>query len=292
MARSYLISQISQSGGPGTPGHIQLSAAAGDVSSSFQGKFYRNLAGAVEPGYTSPPPAGYSLIQATSFDVVDNSSYNGRYTVYSKTDVSDPLQSSSFGIDTIITVNEIIGAPAVPGNELNTGRVVNISTYLISISGEASIVVPPTAILSDRPMEMVGRNGTPWGESYTQNFIRLAQNFASPSAPVNPYLGQTWFNNDLHGFLIWNGSVWATLGSSIPGANSTFRFIEGTPNSTWTVQHNLNLVSPYVCLIQIFVDRGTEGSRMILPSDLTFVDANTVSISFSNPETGIVLIRP
>jgi hypothetical protein len=292
MARSYSISQISQSGGPGVPGHIQLSASVGDITSSFQGKFYRNQLGGVLPGYTLPAPAGYTLIQATTFDVIDNISYNGRYTVYSQVDASDLIHSSIFTTGTNISVNEVIGVPSVAGNELNTGHVTNISTYLIAVAGEASVVVPPATILSDRPIEMIGRNGTPWGESYTQNFIQLAQNFASPTAPAKPYFGQTWFNNDLHEFLIWNGSVWVVLGSSIPGANSTFRFTEISPSYTWTVQHNLNLVSPYVCLTQIFVDRGAEGFRMILPSDLTFVDANTISISFSNPETGVVLIRP
>ena len=52
----------------GVPGSVEL---AGDFTSMFQGKFYRNDVGSILPGYNSPAP-GYTLIVATNFDIVEN----------------------------------------------------------------------------------------------------------------------------------------------------------------------------------------------------------------------------
>jgi hypothetical protein len=236
MARSYSIASITQSGGVGTPGRVRLAAADGNVVSSFQGKFYRDSSGATLPGYTASPPASYSLIQATTFTISGNTSYNGSYTVYSPVSAGDTNAPSLFtGTQTEILVNENIGAPITAGDDLNTGTVSNISTYLLKITGEADLIVPPTVILSNRPMDIVGRNGTPWGESFAQNFLELAQNSAAASAPSNPFLGQTWYDIANNEFKLNGNGGWVTLASGAAGSNhvplvgSVWHNVDGEP---------------------------------------------------------------
>lgn len=291
MARTYSIAQVTQSGGVGTPGRVRLTSAPGNVTSSFQGKFYRDSAGATLPGYTASPPATYTLIQATTFTITGNTSYNGTYTVYTPISVGDSNPSSFFGASqTEILVNETIGAPLTAGDSLNTGTVSNISTYLLKITGESDLVVPPTVIFTNRPMDIVGRNGTPWGESFAQNFIQLAQNSAAASSPPSPFLGQTWYDTATNEFKLNGNAGWVTLASGAAGANTTYRsgVLSGT---TWTVNHNLGLTSPFVALIQVFIDVGGGVYKMIIPSDITFVSSSQLTVTFTASSTGIVLIR-
>jgi hypothetical protein len=292
MARILPIVKVVQSGGPGTPGRI---AVAGNLVSSFQGKFYRqNISPyTIAPFYSSPTtPSNYSLIVATTFDVINNSSYNGRYTVYTPTGVSDVNPSSVFSVgNTEILINEIVGAPLIASDAVSTGSITNISTYVIAIEGETSLIVPPTILMGDRPIDIIGRNGTPWAESYTQNFVKLAQNFAGPSAPLNPYLGQTWYDDVTNTFNLRTGGGWTAIASGISGSNTTYRFSQNSATATWVVPHALGLVAPFVAMVQIFVDTGGGAYKMIFPSDMTFDSANQLTISFTTPQKGVVLVR-
>lgn len=290
MSRSYNISEIIQSGGVGVPGHITLSPSAGDVTASFHGKFFRNEAGDVQPWYSVQGPT-YTLVKATTFDIVSNASYAGRYSVYSMVDINDANYPSTFANgSTTITVNEIIGPAAVPSDAFE-GTVKNISTFFIQVQGESPLVVPPGVSLLNRPLELIGRNVSPWAESYTQNIVSTVQNFAAPTAPSTPFLGQSWYDSSTKRLNIWNGSAWASFGVATVGTNETFRFVQTAASDTWVITHNLNLEAPYVCLMQAFVDRGTDGFKAILPSDTVFSSANSLTVTFSNPETGIILIR-
>lgn len=291
MARSYSVSQIVPSGGVGVPGRIVLSAGAGDVTVSFAGKFWRDSVGGTLPGYTPPTPVGYTLIQATTFDISDNPSYAGRYTVYSPVSSGDAVTnpSSSFlSPNTVIRVNEVVGVPDNVGDDL-IGTVSNISTYLISIVGEPTLVIPPTVLFSDRPIDTVGRNGSPWGELFTQNFVDLAQSFAGPTAPANPYRGQLWYddaNNELK--LRTTALTWATLAIS---AASSYRHNQAVPSTTWTMNHNLGLAVPYVGVVQFFVDIGGGVYKAMLPADVSFLSANQMVASFTSAQSGVALIR-
>ena len=292
MARIIPITAVVQSGGLGSPGRIVV---AGNLVSSFQGKFYRqNISPyAVDPFYsTSTPPPNYSLITATTFDIIDNPSYNGRYTVYTPTSLNDINPSSVLSVGkTEIVVNELVDAPLVADHSVQTGSITNISTYSIDIEGETALIVPPTVSLFNRPIDVIGRNGAPWAESYTKNFIKLAQNFAADSAPPNPYLGQTWYDSAANTFNLRTPSGWSTISSGAAGSNTTFRYVQNTASTTWVVSHSLDLVAPFVAFLQIFVDIGGGVHKMIMPSDTSFDTANQLTITFSVPQQGVVLIR-
>ena len=299
MARTYAIKEIFQSGGVGSPGRIRLADAVGDVTNSFAGKFYRNSVGATQPGYTVAPSPGYSFVQATTFDIINNPSYAGRYTTYSPIDAPDSTlnPSSQYSApNTTIRVLEVVGPTlgTSPTDNLNTGSVTNISTYLITIVGEPVLVIPPAVLLENRPIDMIGRNGTPWGEPVTQNLVDIVQNFSSTTAPLSPFIGQTWYNigaSPSPRFELWNGTTWVVLATVAPGSNSTVRVTQAVATTSWTVTHNLALLAPFVCLYQVFVDTGGGVYEHMLPSDVTFTSLNSFTVTFTTPQSGIVLIR-
>jgi hypothetical protein len=270
----------------GVPGYITV---ASDFTSIFNGRFYRDSAGNTLPAYTTPAPANYTLIVATTFDIIENTKYAGRYTVYTPVNNAD-LPSNSFnGTITQINVNEVI--PELGASDAaslaSDGYLTNISTYLIGI-GNSNVVVPPGVVIEDYPITFFGRNTTGWGEGYAQNQTDTVRNFSGASAPTNPFIGQTWFNPTSDDLSVWNGSSWVVPSLSTIG--TTYRFTQSSPATTWTVNHMLNLPAPYIGFCQFFVDRGA-GPKLIMPLDVTFNSSNQLTVSFTNPEIGYVLVR-
>jgi len=263
-----------------TPGSIEVS---GDFSQVFQGKFYRNSAGTDFPSYTTPAPEDSTLVKATTFEIVENSTYSGRYTVFTAT---TDLASSTFEEgSTTILVNEAI--QTVDGASLTDGYITNISTYLLDL-GNMQVIVPPTVDIVDYPIEFMGRDSAGWGEAFTQNFVDVARNFANPIAPVNAFVGMEWYNNTDKQVRVWDGSAWSLLNQASYG--TTYRHVQAEVNATWTVSHSLGLAAPYIAFVEFFVDRGN-GPKLIIPSDVTFDSANQLTVTFSNPEKGWVLVR-
>lgn len=270
-----------------SPGSIEVS---GDFSQVFQGKFYRNPTTlAVSPGYTLPAPTNSTLIKATTFEIVENSKYSGRYTVYSQKTSSDVTSNTFASAKTTIRVNEPISA--LVGDEASSlssdGYITNISTYMIDV-GTTSIIVPPAVSITGYPIDLLGRDSVGWGEVFSQNIANIARNFASASAPANPFLGMTWYKSDDATLRIWNGSSWGLANQSSFG--STYKHSQTTAAANWTVNHNLNLAAPFIGFVQFFVDRGN-GPKLIMPSDVTFVSKDQLTVTFSNAEIGYVLVR-
>lgn len=294
MARSFQILSVMPAS-TGSPARIEVS---GDQTSSFQGKFYRQIVApnGTQPFYTGAAPVGYSLIKATTFEIVENVSYNGRYTVYTQASNIDPTWPSWFdGVSTSIAVNELIAAP-IPANAsdaLLTGRVVNISTYdirIVTATASTSLIVPPTVLDESLSIAIPGRDAAPWGESMAQNLVDLAQHFSSASAPSAPVIGQVWYNTTLNELNLLTPAGWTVIASGIAGSNTVYRHTQTTPSTSWVISHGLNLVSPYVAIIQIFKDVGA-GVHKAVFTDVTFTDSNHCTVDFTNAETGVVLIK-
>lgn len=270
-----------------TTGSVEIS---GDFTPIFKGKFYRNDGGLTEPSYTDPPSAGYGLIIATTFDIVENTKYAGRYTVYSPLSAGDGASSNFDGSKTLVRVREVVPS-LVAGDTAalaTDGYVTNISTYLL-YTGTEEVVVPPGVTLSQFPIEIMGRNVSGWGESLAQNFLNITRNFAASTPPQNPLVGQFHYDTDDKQVRVWGGVGWDLANKASFG--TTFMHTQSSPANTWTVNHVLGLQAPFIAFTQFFVDRG-QGPKLIIPSDVTFVSANQLTVSFSNAEIGYVLVRP
>lgn len=265
---------------PVSPGSIEIDA---DFTKMFQGKFYRNpTTGEVLPHITDPVPSGFVLIKATTFDIIDNPKYAGRYTVYTPVDATS--QPSSFSSNrTRINVNE----PISSGDENPTGYITNVSTYLL-YTGFDIIVVPPEVTITSYPIDFMGRDSAGWGESFAQNFTSLVTNFANVNAPTNPFIGQTWYNTDDKQMHVWQGSSWEILNKGSFG--TTYRHTQGTAAKVWTINHGLGLPAPHIAFCQFYVDRGN-GPQVIVPSNVRFIGPNQMEVTFTNTEIGYVLVR-
>lgn len=245
-----------------------------------------------DPGTSTPaPPLGTGLLLATTFEVVENANgkFNGRYTVYTRPTPAGLASSELNGNgDTLIRVNEAM--PSGTGTELTTGYITNISTYLLNVTGESAILLVEQQNKQDRPVELMGNRSSGWGEVIFQNMLRQAQSFAGPSAPTNPFLGQLWYDTansllkikDVGGFNVVNTSFFG---------GAPFRHTQASASTVWTLTHGLGLSAPYICTFDFFVDTGGGVYKPILPSDVTFVNGNTLTATFTNAYTGYAIIR-
>ena len=297
--RRLQILNITPSSNFAIPSEIEVGL---DFASIFHGKEWIDGSGTRYPFYeydndpgtaAQSAPAGTVILAATTFDIVENAKYAGRYTVYTKVNASAPESAEYDGIsgNTIIRVNEVL--PAGSGTELTTGFITHISTYLLTITGENDLVVVEQSNNDNRPIELVGRLSVGWGEVMMQNLLRQAQSFAGPSEPANPFQGQLWFDT-VNGLLkikptALNINDWTVVNGSFFGS-APYRHHQSSADTAWQIQHNLNLPFPYHTSCDFFVNT-PGGVKPILPIDVEFVDANNMIATFSNAETGYVIIR-
>lgn len=72
-----------------------------------------------------------------------------------------------------------------------------------------------TTTVNDAPVILAGRNFAGYGKVLNENTFKLAENFASPSAPVGPVTGQIWYNTAHKILYVFNGADtgWKPLAS-------------------------------------------------------------------------------
>jgi len=61
---------------------------------------------------------------------------------------------------------------------------------------------------TDTSLTFPGRNVTGYGQIIAENFLALLENFASPSAPVNPQEGQIWYDSTNGVLMLWDNTAW------------------------------------------------------------------------------------
>lgn len=292
--RRLEIIAITPSTTPGVPSYIEVGL---NFTSLFHGKEWIDGAGARFPFYAydydtltaaPEPPAGTSLLVATTFDIVENTKYAGRYTVY--TTPLGGLASSEYLSGpgrTRIRVNEAM--PAGVGAELTDGFITHISTYLLDITGESSLLVLEKANLTDRPIELVGKHTSGWGEVMEQNLLRLTQCFAGPSSPTNPYLGQLWYDTLGAALMIRTTGGWEVVNSGTVGG-APYRHTQSVASTTWVIPHGLVLPSPFHACADFFINT-VGGVKAVLPFDITYNNANQLTATFTSAETGYAVVR-
>jgi hypothetical protein len=102
-------------------------------------------------------------------------------------------------------------------------------------------------------------------------------------------VGQTWFDTSTNQLKAWTGGSWALVGG-IGAASQLYQHQQVVPSTTWTVSHNFGLGAPFLVQFNAYVDR-SGAYKPIIPADVTFLDANTLEIVFSNPEVGYLIAR-
>lgn len=266
----------------------------GDFTQLFHGREWIDGAGVRSPFYTYTPataPAGTGLLVATSFEVVENTgNFNGRYTVITKLTSGGTAPSELLGGDTVIRVNETL--PSGSGGALTSGYITNISTFLLSIAGEADLLLLEQQNKATRPLEFTGSQTSGWGEVMVQNMLKMVQHYAGPIAPTNPFLGQLWLDTANSQLKIFTGAIFVVVNS---GEYTPVRIHQTTAASTWTVNHNLGLSGPpYIVAFDTFVETPA-GSGIykstVSPSDVVFTNANSFTVTFPASYSGYVIVH-
>lgn len=75
-------------------------------------------------------------------------------------------------------------------------------------------------------------------------------------------------------------------------AASAYKHLQTAPATTWTIPHNLcqgtNLQG--IPVVDVIVDDGLGGLTKIMPSSVTIIDANTVSLEFTSARSGYAVV--
>ena len=301
--RRLQILNIAPSNTPGIPSTITVGL---DYTQIFHGKEWIDGGGTRFPYWTydatgllAPvPPVGTGLLIATTFEIVENPTYRGTYTVYTKVNPLDFDPSTFTGLDTVIRVMETMEVGLV---DLTVGYITNISTYLFTVTGESNWLLLERQNDDDRTIELGGRQISGWGEIVLQNMLRMTQCFAGPTAPTTantgqaPFLGQLWWNTITNTMMVKPTAAdvddWIVLNSTFIGSPGlTYRHTQGVASTTWTITHNLGVAAPFHAEASFWVDVLGQ-PKPILPLDVTYNSTNQLTVTFSSAETGYAIIR-
>ena len=66
---------------------------------------------------------------------------------------------------------------------------------------------------------LIGKNYSGFGEAINENFVKMLENFASPSAPTKPLAGQIWWDTTNQRLQVYTGTAWTTGGGPIVSAS-------------------------------------------------------------------------
>jgi hypothetical protein len=71
-----------------------------------------------------------------------------------------------------------------------------MTNYVVSTAVNGTFEVPDDQInTAQLAINLIGRGVTNYGQAVAQNDINLLQNFAGPTPPIQPIIGQLWFNS-------------------------------------------------------------------------------------------------
>lgn len=89
-------------------------------------------------------------------------------------------------------------------------------SYIINNSrGQIVAIVPDgTVNTANTSLTLVGRAVTDYGTAENENYVYLLENFAKGTAPLQPILGQLWYNSDTDSLSAYNSAnSWIALAS-------------------------------------------------------------------------------
>lgn len=96
-------------------------------------------------------------------------------------------------------------------------------TYNLKKADDTPLVSLPDNVIDTRTtsVALIGANAVNFGFYLNENFIYLMQNFANVSAPINPLIGQLWYDTVSANIKYYNGLVWKVLVPPFDGAAGT-----------------------------------------------------------------------
>ncbi len=116
-------------------------------------------------------------------------------------------------------------------------------SYIVNFTDRANkspITVYDNTSSVDTTLVFPGRNVTGYGQAIAENFLHLMEHFASENEPVNPVLGQIWYDS-LNEFLrVWDNETWKAA-SGIRRSPTMPNVIESAVGELWVDTTNQQL---------------------------------------------------
>lgn len=117
-------------------------------------------------------------------------------------------------------------------------------SYVINNSrGQLIAVVPEgTVNTTSTSLSLVGQGVLNYGTAEIENYVYLLENFAAPTAPEPPVLGQLWYDSSSDAMKVWSsGNTWQILaGESYVQAQKISPAFTGVPTAPTPVSGTAN----------------------------------------------------
>lgn len=90
-----------------------------------------------------------------------------------------------------------------------------------TIPGKANISIPKNTVnTTSTSLTLTGQGVALYGEYQQENFIRLLEHFASKTAPLNPTVGQLWFDTTVNKIKVYDiNQFWYEVGNALTVSN-------------------------------------------------------------------------
>jgi hypothetical protein len=90
-------------------------------------------------------------------------------------------------------------------------------SYILKTSSGGTITVAKGGVnRTDTSLSLIGENYAGYGQLENENWIRLLENFANNVPPINPIVGQIWFDtSDLRFKYFYDGNDYTTIGVAV-----------------------------------------------------------------------------
>ena len=123
---------------------------------------------------------------------------------------------------------------------------------------------------STSSLVLVGKNYAGWGEALDENFVKLLESHANPTAPTTPHKGQLWFNSSLGILTVYDGSAFKPLAASTP-TDTQPETATSVVGDMWydTINSQLNIYdgNTFIVVGPSFTDSGTTGAVTEIMTD-------------------------
>ena len=92
----------------------------------------------------------------------------------------------------------------------------------------SSYTVQDSGVNTQTDLSLIGKGYAGYGELIAENFLHLLENFANPSAPSKPIVGQLWYDSGAQKLKVYTGANFVPSGSSVPyGSTAPANLVTG-----------------------------------------------------------------
>ena len=101
--------------------------------------------------------------------------------------------------------------------------------YTINLTDGTVLATIPDGTLDTTSCSLAlpGKNYAGYGIYLDENFVKLLENSANPTAPGTPLVGQLWWDSTDDYLQVWNGSQWKTISSATASSTAPTSNVQG-----------------------------------------------------------------